>query len=451
MSKPVMIIAGTHSGCGKTTVTLGLMAALVRRGLRVAPGKCGPDFIDPSLHTVVCGRVSRNLDIAMCGSAWVRRVLATLATGADVVVIEGVMGLFDGGAGGSAGLAREFGLPVVLVVDARSSAESVAAVVHGFASLEPQVRVVAVLCNRVGSARHRQLIEAGLTGRDLPPVLGWLPSDDELALPSRHLGLFTAADGPLDGERIDCLAAWIEENVDLDGLLSRCRVSLPAGKPVDDAGKPRPTSACRVAVAQDAAFCFYYQDNLDLLAAAGAELVPFSPLTDQRLPEGTDAVYLGGGYPELYARQLADNVAMRRAIADFSRVGGLVYGECGGFVYLCEGIADVQGRFFPMAGVFPVRARMERRRVALGYRQAEFLADCCFGVRGETVRGHEFHYSSIEPMPASVEHVFRLADGGREGYRVANTLAGYLHLHLGSRPAAAEAFVAAARSVRTNR
>ncbi len=446
---PCFLVAGTHSGCGKTTVALGLMAALSRRGLRVAPGKCGPDFIDPGLHAVACGRASRNLDLAMCGGAWVRHLLAGAAASSDVVVIEGVMGLFDGGEGGTAGLARRFGLPVVLVVDVRASAESVVAVVHGFASLDPGVRVVAVLCNRVASARHRQLIERAMAGRGLPPVLGWLPRDGEVALPSRHLGLFTAEDHPLPPARIGRLAAWIEAHVDLDTLLSRCRTAVPAAVGPDPGAVAAPAAAAgpgvRIAVARDAAFCFYYQDNLDLLAAAGAELVPFSPLRDSRLPGDVAAVYLGGGYPELYAGDLAANQQMRRSLAAFCAAGGLVYGECGGFLYLCRELADGNGRVHPMTGVFPVQARMEGRRMALGYRRAELLAPCCLGPPGAVLAGHEFHYSAIGPMPATVERVFGLADGGREGYRVANTLAGYLHLHFGSRPEAAAAFVGAAR------
>ena len=424
------------------------MAALVRRGLRVGAGKCGPDFIDPGLHGVVCGRPSRNLDLTMCQQEWVARVLAAVARDADVVVVEGVMGLFDGGEGGSAGLARRFDLPVVLVVDVRSCAESVAAVVHGFASLDPQVRVAAVLCNRVGGARHRQLIETALASRSLPPVLGWLPRDGEVALPSRHLGLFTAEDHTLFPDRIQRLAAWIEAHVDLDRLLDCCQAVLPSAPPLV-AGWENPATPAgpgvRIAVARDQAFCFYYQDNLDLLAAAGAELVPFSPLADQRLPAGVAAVYLGGGYPELYAERLAANETMRRSLAAFCHAGGLVYGECGGFLYLCQELVDGHGSSFPMTGVFPVRARMERRRTALGYRRAEILAPCCLGPPGAVLAGHEFHYSTIDPMPAEVERVFALADGAQEGYRVANTLAGYLHLHFGSRPEAAAAFVAAAR------
>lgn len=444
VQRPAFLVAGTHSGCGKTTLTVGLMAALRRRGLAVAPLKCGPDFIDPTLHRLAAGAVSRNLDLWMMGEDAVRATFHRHAAAADVAVVEGVMGLFDGGEGSGAALARFLGLPVVLVIDARSMAESVAALVKGFAELDPCLRLAGVICNRTASDRHRQLLATAIAEHCRAPLLGCIGRDEAVAIPSRHLGLHMAEDAPLSAAGLDRLADLVEGAVDLDRLLADCRVEIAAAE-------PRPLAdvhpGVRIAVARDAAFCFYYQDNLERLAAAGAELLPFSPLADAALPDGTLGVYLGGGYPELHAPRLAGNVSMREALRQWSRSGGLVYAECGGFMYLCEGI-EIEAGFLPMAGVFPTRARMRKGRTALGYREVELAAGCCLGEKGTRLRGHEFHYSDIGPMPKEVERLYRLPDGGMEGYRIGNTLGSYLHLHFASRPEAAASLVRAASGTR---
>ncbi len=437
-----ILIAGTCSGCGKTTVTLGVMAALVRRGLVVQPFKCGPDFIDPTLHEAVTGRVSRNLDVRMCGHEFVRGSFARHVPADGIAVIEGVMGLFDGGEGSAAYLARLLGVPVILVVDVRSAAESVAAVVHGFESLDDRVQVAGVILNRVGSARHLQLVTDAVKKHCRAEIIGALPRDGDVSLPSRHLGLHMGDEISLDQAR---LAEMIEEHLDLDHLLA-----LAAGVRVQPRARLRTGGSApvgvRIGVARDAAFCFYYQDNLDMLAACGAELVFFSPLHDTCLPPDLDGLYLGGGYPELHAVTLAANSGMRRQIRDFSASGRPVYGECGGFMYLTRSITDQDGNRHAMAGVYPVDARMRPRLRRLGYRRVRCRRDTILAGAGQELYGHEFHYSDIGPMPDGVRRAYALADGGVEGYVInSRTLAGYVHLHWGRTPRCAETFVRSCR------
>jgi len=438
---PAVIVAGTHSGCGKTTLTLGIMAALRGRGVEVQPFKCGPDFIDPTLHRQITGRISRNLDVRMCGADFVRRTFAAHAPAAGISVIEGVMGLFDGGHGSAAHLAALLGVPVLLVVDVRSAAESVAAVIKGFETLEQGIRVGGVIFNRVGSPRHLQLITEAVRNHCRAEIIGALPRDSGISLPSRHLGLHMGPEMDLDQER---LAALIKDHLDLDGLLqlastvtAECKASEPKGA----AGKSQPAPSVRLGLARDEAFCFYYQDNLDMLQQAGAVIVPFSPLHDDNLPENLDGLYLGGGYPELHASLLADNASMREDILHFSRSGRPVYAECGGFMYLSESIVDSHGMEYPMAGVYPVRATMGKGLRRLGYREATMQVSTLLCRKGDICYGHEFHYSEIDPMPAQVERAFVLADGRSEGYIINNTLAGYVHLHWGRTPDAARRFV----------
>lgn len=443
-----LTIAAPSSGCGKTTVTLALLAALSRRGVVVAPFKVGPDFIDPGHHARACGRISRNLDGWMCGENWVRQAFAQGSLGAELALIEGVMGLFDGAAGdsevgSSAEVAKWLGAPVLLVIDARAQARSAAAVLQGFANFDPLLQVAGVIFNRVGSPGHAEMLrEAVASVPGLPPVLGCLPRSEELALPERHLGLVTAEDAGYDAAFFARLADWVEDHVDLDELI---RVAAPhpaCGHPLPEGeGKQlKAGSPVRIAVARDAAFCFYYLDNLELLEAAGAELVFFSPLADEHLPAGIDGLYLGGGYPELHAARLAANAGLRQQIHSAATAGLPVYAECGGFMYLSEAI-DQQ----PMVGVFPARARMLPRRRALGYREVTLSADSLLGPAGTMARGHEFHYSEME-LPEAISRCYRMTRRqgevvGEEGYRTGNVLGSYVHLHFGSNPQLPKNFV----------
>lgn len=440
---PAFIIAGTRSGCGKTTVSLGIMAALVRRGLVVQPYKCGPDFIDPTLHREICGRMSRNLDLRMCGPEWTRECFHRNLAGADAAVVEGVMGMFDGGAGSAAALAKHLSIPVLLVVEVNSQAESAAAVIKGFTELDPEVKIAGVVLNRIASETHLRLVREAVGKHCRAEILGAIPANAGLAMPSRHLGLHLGPEQRLDQEWQEKAAALIEENIDIDRLLANNGgqiFNLDKKKTVKIKDlTPKHGKRKKIAVARDRAFCFYYQDNLDLLAANGAELCFFSPLRDRDLPPGCEALYLGGGYPELYAAELAANRAMRGAVRRFCEHGGLCLAECGGFMYLCESITTLDGKTHEMAGVFPAGARMKRRLAALGYREARLTRDCFLGRAGERLRGHEFHYSETGPMPDTVDRVFDLGQR-REGYRVKNTLAGYVHLHFGSNPGAARWF-----------
>ncbi|MEN8135016.1 MAG: cobyrinate a,c-diamide synthase [Thermodesulfobacteriota bacterium] len=441
--KSAFLIAGTHSGCGKTTLTLGIMAALRKRGLAVQPFKCGPDFIDPTLHRLVTGEVSRNLDLWMCGRDFVKSCFAEHGRAADVAVVEGVMGLFDGNKSSSAALAKVLGLPVVLVVDARSTAESMAAVVNGFETLDAEVRLAGVIFNRVGSPRHLELLTTAVRQHCRAEILGHLPREVEFTIPDRHLGLHMGDEDPLSPMALEQLAEAVTRHIDLDRLQDFSEGDAVSCVPEIGRGEQAVNAVrkIRLGIARDRAFCFYYEDNLDLLDRAGAEIVEFSPLADGKLPENLDVIYLGGGYPELYAEQLAENRIMLEGIRAWSAAGKPLYAECGGFMYLTEGLTDIEDRFFPMAGVYPVRARMKKGRVALGYRQAQLVADSIFANRGQKLRGHEFHYSEIDEMDDGVARRYLLGDGRSEGYQVNNTLGGYLHLHFASCPELADNFV----------
>ncbi len=437
MTKAI-IIAGTHSGSGKTTVTLGLMAALAKRGLRVQPFKCGPDFIDPSLHKLVTGKISRNLDSWMAGEEFTEKTFTCHSKNSDIAVIEGVMGMYDGGESSSAALAERLSVPVVLVLDVRSAAESGAAVVKGFETLNPDVSLRGVILNRIASPRHLQLVSDAIGKHCKAEVLGYLPRNVAFGIPERHLGLHMGAEDPISREAIAELAETMEEFVDLDRLLEIAR--LP-GDSVAECNTVTMPATVRLAVARDKAFCFYYEDNLDLLRQAGAELVFFSPLVDSRIPENVNGIYLGGGYPELYAGQLSKNKEMLRAVKEWAEADGVIYAECGGFMYLTRGIVDHDGQLHGMANVFPLQARMQNRRASLGYREIRLAEDGLFGPAGTVLRGHEFHYSSIDEQDHAVRKIYKVNNGTEEGYCHKNVLGGYMHLHFGSNPEAVNAMV----------
>jgi cobyrinic acid a,c-diamide synthase len=459
-----IVIAAPHSGSGKTTLTLGIMDALKRRGLGVAPFKVGPDFIDPGYHRLVTGVVSVNLDGWMCGLPFVGASFAHHAKLADIAVIEGVMGLFDGidgvsEAGSTAEIAKALDASVLLVVDARSQARSAAALVHGFASFDPCLRIAGVIFNNVASANHEAILREALAA-SCPGValIGCLPRDPQLAIPSRHLGLTTAEENPLSPEFLQHLGQVIDRHLDLDAILALAEDSA-GGAPETaittcqmGAAALQSTNPVRIAVARDAAFCFVYEDNLRLLRERGAELCSFSPLVDQALPEGISGMYLPGGYPELFAEALSENVTLKEEIRGVVEAGMPVYAECGGFIYLTQGVADTVA-LHPLVGIFPVQTRMLPRRKALGYRQVELLGECVIGSEGALARGHEFHYSEMEEMPASVERSYRVSKKGVslgvEGYRYLNCLASYIHLHFGGSPEIADSFVENCRKYRT--
>lgn len=434
------LIGGTSSGSGKTTLTLGIMAALRARGLQVQPFKCGPDFIDPSLHKMVTGCVSSNLDLRMCGKAFCSDVFSDHLAGQDVAVVEGVMGLFDGGAASSASLAIALQLPVVLVVDTRSAGESIAAVVKGFEEYSPGVNICGVILNRVGSSRHRELIERAVHSHCRSRILGFFPRDFHFEIPDRHLGLHMGDENPLSSEQLIRLVEKVEQHIDLDQLLlltKKPHSSLSQSKMIVETT----SSKVRLAVARDKAFCFYYQDNLRILEEAGAELVFFSPLIDHALPRGCHGVYFGGGYPELHAETLGSNHEMLASVNQFGTSGGIIYAECGGFMYLCKQINDIDQVSHAMCGIFPFQVRMKTRFSRLGYRMPQLEKDCFFGKKGEWLHGHEFHYSELIDIPKDVITLYGLEDGRSEGYQHKNVLGGYIHLHFGRSRANVENFI----------
>jgi cobyrinic acid a,c-diamide synthase len=384
------------------------------------------------------------------------------AEGCDIAVVEGVMGLFDGfsgreESGSTAEMAKWLGLPVLLVVDAASMARSVAALVQGYQHFDTQLKFAGVVFNQVGSKGHLSFLKEAMDAYVDLPMRGGLLRSPELKMPERHLGLMTTQDRPLSHHQSEALADYIEDGVDIDGFIRNLpevdpKRSIPVHPPVESANR------VRVGVAQDKAFCFYYPENLEALVDAGVELVPFSPLENHRLPEDLDGLYLGGGYPELHARQLALNDTMRHEVRLFSQAGMPIYGECGGFMYLCRELEDGDGVVHPMCNCFPFRLRMHARLRTLGYRKVCLDKDTILGSKGLVLKGHEFHYSDLSDASAnqtipSVYSVMPRTGGRRrtEGYCLNQTLGSYIHLHFGSQPEAARAFAGACRTYRETR
>lgn len=442
MHIPRVVLAAPASGSGKTTVATGLMAALTARGLTVSPHKVGPDYIDPGYHTLAAGRPGRNLDAFLSGPERVAPMLLHGAAGADVAVVEGVMGMFDGAAGrgefaSTAHVAKLLRAPVVLVVDASSQSRSVAALVHGFASWDPQVRLGGVILNRVASDRHEQLLREALEEGGGVPVLGALRRRPEVATPSRHLGLVPAAERDAEALRaVRDMGELVAAGVDLEALLALARSAPPlpelpwsAADEIAERGGPV-TGRPVVALASGAAFSFSYAENAELLAAAGAEVAPFDPLRDQQLPPGTSGLVIGGGFPEVYAEQLSANAPLRAAVAALAASGAPLAAECAGLLYLGRSLDGL-----PMCGVLDVAARMTER-LTLGYREAVALSDSPLAESGTRVHGHEFHRTVCEPTagPAAAWG-WRAADGPRlEGFTGPSVHASYLHLHWSGAP-----------------
>ncbi|MGB0910879.1 MAG: cobyrinate a,c-diamide synthase [Nitrospirales bacterium] len=454
MTYPRLLIAGTHSGVGKTTVTLALLAAFRSKGRRVQPFKVGPDFIDPGHHKAACGRESLNLDGWMLDSQINRQSFLCAAHDADLSIIEGMMGLFDGSSpvsdrGSAVEQAKQLDIPVLLVVDGSGMARSAAAMVYGYATFDPDLQVKGVLFNRIKSDGHYQLLKEAVEQDTDVTVVGYLSPDPEITIPDRHLGLQTAIEGKSD-DLYKKLGQSVSETVDL-GLIEQ--IAQSCSELSDDGlSKKIPASrnrtpSIKVGVAYDPAFCFYYRDNLDLLEAEGAELLMFSPINDTTLPE-VDLLYLGGGYPEVYAQHLERNSAMRTAVKTFAKDGGVIYAECGGLMYLTSALTDFDGQSYDMAGVIPTSVKMSRRTMTLGYRSVECLESSILGEKGTTVRGHEFHYSSLVPQKG-LSYAGALTDAqgrgrGQDGIKTGNVVALYTHVHFKSQPSIARSLVQAA-------
>ena len=449
-----VVIAAPASGSGKTTVATGLMAVLRRRGHRVAPFKVGPDYIDPGYHTLASGRAGRNLDPVLCGESLIGPLFAHGSRGADIAVIEGVMGLFDGrigttsmlgpasdpsvGFGSTAHVARLLAAPVLLVVDTRGHSTSLAALLHGFRTYRPDVRLAGVILNQVGSERHELVLRDACAEVGLP-VLGALRRHAAVDVPSRHLGLITAAEhGPAAHKAIDAMAELVAESVDLDAIvhMARSDVSFPLWEPGIEPIRGQPV----IAVAGGPAFTFGYAEHVELLRAAGAEVAVVDPLRDNALPDGTAGIVLPGGFPEQHVAELSANVALRNAIAD---AGVPIHAECAGLLYLAR---TLDGR--PMCGILPADAAMTDR-LTLGYRDVVAPTDSVLHASGTRVTGHEFHRTTV--IPAAGETPAWRWPGGSDGFVTDSVHASYVHTHPAASPASIVRFVArcAARSSST--
>jgi len=439
-----LLIAGTNSGSGKTTMTLGILKVLCRKGFKVQPFKVGPDYIDTSWHTHVCGITSRNLDEFMIPDTQLLNSFYHHASNADICIIEGVMGLYDGYGRdpfycSSAGMAKTLGCPVILTLDGKGVSTSAAAMVLGFQNMDPNLNIAGVLLNNVTTQRHFELIKNAIENYCGIPVLGRLPRLPNIELPSRHLGLVTAVEQSQYDEKWEDLANAVEEYIDIDQL-----IEVATLKPENNSGFHVPEliidqgKGLILALAYDEAFNFYYEDNLEFLRSTGVNVVMFSPLRDSTLPE-TDLIYLGGGYPEIYAEQLAKNDRLRNEIKEAHDKGIPIYAECGGLMYLGESIEDEQGRIYNMCGILSGHSRMTRSLKRFGYCVAEAIVDTLLAKRGVKLRGHEFHYSEFDTDLAPVFYCTKERDGAElkrwsGGYQVKNTLASYLHVHFGQNP-----------------
>jgi cobyrinic acid a,c-diamide synthase len=458
------IIAGERSGVGKTMLTMVLARAVKQRGLKVQCFKVGPDFIDPGYHSAVTGRTSRNLDGWMMGRDYSICSFEENVRDADMAIVEGVMGLFDGydgksDDGSTAQIAKWLNLPIVLIVDGSSFARTAGALVLGFEKYDPDIEIAGVIFNRVAGKRHYEYLRDGVKEKCHADVLGYIPRSSEWHVPERHLGLVMAHERDDLNGLIKSLSRQIEKTVAVESILKYCRKEGKTNINIDKRGYKDASSsekAAFIGVACDEAFCFYYQDNIDLLEYYGAGIKYFSPIHDEKLPEGINGLYLGGGYPELYASGLNENKKMREDIFSFCKSGRPVYAECGGFLYLLQAVTDQEDRRYDMVGIFPSEARMRSSLQRLGYIEAEARNQCTFIGDGERIRGHEFHYSDMSEMPQSIDRCYRVyrrraRESFLEGYRTDNVLAGYMHLHFASNPDFARNFVGMCREhVRSN-
>ncbi|KAA6222606.1 cobyrinate a,c-diamide synthase [Streptomyces albofaciens JCM 4342] len=448
---PRLVIAAPASGTGKTTVATGLMAAFTEAGLTVSAHKVGPDYIDPGYHALATGRPGRNLDAYLCGPDQVEPLFLHGSAGADLAVVEGVMGLYDGASGlgelaSTAQVAKLLRAPVVLVVDASAQSRSVAALVHGFASWDPGVRLAGVILNKVGSDRHEELLRAALDEAGVP-VLGALRRAPQVRTPSRHLGLVPVAERQAEAvDSVRAQAAQVREGCDLKALLALAHSApeLPGeawdpARAVAQGGAESVTGKPVVAVAGGAAFTFSYAEHAELLTAAGAEVAVFDPLRDERLPAGTQALVIGGGFPEMYAAELSANEPLRRAVVRLAASGAPVVAECAGLLYLSRSLDGA-----PMCGVLPADARMSER-LTLGYREAVALTDNALAVAGTRVRGHEFHRTVLEPG-AGTSPAWGMTHPARrvEGHVQDGVHASYLHVHWAAEPSLAHRLAAGA-------
>lgn len=442
-----LLIAGTNSGVGKTTITAAIIAALKRRGQTIIPFKVGPDYLDPGFHSAAAGQPAGNLDSWMLPPAQVRAILQRRVPSSAIAIIEGVMGLYDGRknegeAGSSAQLAKITKTPVVLVASGAKMARSAAALVGGYTQFDPELNFAGVIFNHLGSPSHYQILTKAVKDYLNLPVLGWLPKDTKIVIPERHLGLLPTAEAENLPALFEQLADLAEAHLDLDALLAAAATAgeLPAVSETVYSVQQAPVS-CRLAVAQDKAFHFYYRENLDYLQALGAELLPFSPLHDRQLPPDCHGVLLGGGFPELYAQKLSANESLRRQLKEKAAAGLPIYAESGGYMYLAQSLTNFAGETYPMCGIFSGHARMHKGRRALGYVEVKGTAANDLLPPRESCRGHEFRWSEMED--AGSNYIYQTDQQLLRGERIANCYGSYLHLHFLANPRLAQRFVTA--------
>lgn len=454
MQIPRIVIAATQSGAGKTTIVTGLLAALRARGLRVQSFKIGPDYIDPGYHALASGRPAHNLDSWLVPEAKLPALFAAESQDADIAIIEGVMGLYDGGRNGissTAQLAKLLQASVLLVIDAKSMGASAAAIALGFREYDKDVNVAGVILNRLGSDSHETMIREAMAKIQMP-VLGALRRNSELNLPERHLGLLPTQENH-NLAVIDTMQKAVAQQVNIEGILA-----LAKQAPAINAKLPRKhlmqSSICRIGIARDKAFSFYYPTSLAVLKGFGAELVPFSPLKDREIPE-VDALFIGGGFPEMFAKELADNISMRASIKAAAQNGMPIYAECGGYMYLMQALKDFAGKVYPMAGIFPSLAVMKEKLQTVGYVTAQLQQDTILGKQDTKLHGHEFHFSVEENLSAGQQPLLltkmRTGKTYPAGQLYQNTLGSYLHLHFAGCEEAAKQFVAQAAAYRAER
>ena len=451
-----LVIAGTHSGVGKTTITLGIMAALRNRGFWIQPFKVGPDFIDPGYHEFICKVPSRNLDGWMLSKSYNLEVFYRYSRDKDIALVEGVMGLYDGARtdnenGSTAQIAKWTKAPVFLVVDARGMSRSMAALVYGYEQYDKSVPIGGIILNRVGSDKHFNWLKEVIEEKCRAPVIGFFPRELEISIPERHLGLVTSQENRLGKKYVRTLTRLVEKSINLDLLLKQASpinlktyIAKTIKSSLSNHKKKYPV---RIGVARDEAFCFYYQDNLDLIKHCGAQLIYFSPLRETNLPNDLDGLYLGGGYPELFASQLEANSLMRKQVKQFALAGGVIYAECGGLMYLGKKLKQSLNKTRKMVNVFPYTTIMDSRLRSLGYYTVRVRKNNILANRGDEVRGHQFRYSHLEGIPDLCNRAFSLkkdstAKPKTEGFVFKNVLATYMHLHFGSNPGFARGFVA---------
>lgn len=442
-------IAAPYSGSGKTTITLGIMAALRKRGLKVQPFKCGPDYVDSEYHQIAANRKSRNLDSWLMGDSGVINTFADNSANADISVIEGVMGMYDGPfpesmEGSTAYIAKILSVPVILVVDARKFAGSIAPLVKGFAEFNPEVKIAGVILNKVSGPAHFELLSKALKAHNLPSPFGYMPANPQWSIDERHLGLVPLHENMEYGKWMDELSSEIEKNINIDAILKIAKSSIPANHICKDISHLR-EKKLKLGLAYDDAFHFYYEDNIEMLERNNIEVVRFSPLNDKQLPAGLNGLYIGGGYPEVFAEKLSANKTIIEDIRKKAADGLPIYAECGGLMYLSKSIMNKDGSKYEMCGVLPFNTCMKDRLQSFGYKEIEMLRASILGPVGTKLRGHEFHWSSIEgagdetSRAASIaRHPFKTDCLEEKGTIINNVCASYIHVHFKSNPEVVE-------------